>query len=142
MGQSKGSKKGKSKGRNKREFKCCHECGKSGLRSAASVSEASKRSLEEARCVGMVNVDLNPAGGWSSVAGEKSQDSGWNRFVCCSDCVRSFSLVRNEKLQVLYGSEYSKGERHAPRWVILVRWSEKWQRPCLGGAGGRGQRAT
>ena len=60
MGQSKGSKK--SKGRNKREFKCCHECGKFGLgvRSReASVFEASKRSLAEARCVDMVNVDLN-----------------------------------------------------------------------------------
>ena len=33
----------------------------------------------------------------SVVAREKSRDSGWNRFVCCSDCVRSFSMVRNEK---------------------------------------------
>ena len=60
MGQSKSSKK--SKGRNKREFKCCHECGKFGLgvRSReASVFEASERSLAEARCVDMVNVDLN-----------------------------------------------------------------------------------
>ena len=60
MGQSKGSKK--SKGRKRREFKCCHECGKLGLgvRSReASVFEASKRSLAEARCVDMVNVDLN-----------------------------------------------------------------------------------
>ena len=65
------------------------------------------------------------AGDWRSVvAREKSQDSGWNRFVCCSDRVRSFSLVRNEKLQVLYGSECSKGERQAPRCVILVRESE------------------
>ena len=58
--QSKGSKK--SKGRNKREFKCCHECGKFGLGARsreASVFEASKRSLAEARCVDMVNVDLN-----------------------------------------------------------------------------------
>ena len=60
MGQSKGSKK--RKGRNKREFKCCHECGKFGLgvRSReASVFETSKRSLAEARCVDMLNVDLN-----------------------------------------------------------------------------------
>ena len=62
MGQSKGSKKSKSEGKNKREFKCCHECGKFGLgvRSReASVFEASKRSLAESRCVDMVNVDLN-----------------------------------------------------------------------------------
>ena len=62
MGQSKGSKKSQSKGRNKREFKCCHECGKFdlGVRSReASVFEASKRSLAETRCVDMVNVDLN-----------------------------------------------------------------------------------
>ena len=65
------------------------------------------------------------AGDWSSVvAREKSRDSGWNRFVCCSDCVRSFSLVRNEMLQVLCGSECPKGERQAPRCVILVRESE------------------
>ena len=60
MGQPKGSKK--SKGRNKREFKYCHECGKFGLgvRSReARVFEASKRSLAEARCVDIVNVDLN-----------------------------------------------------------------------------------
>ena len=64
-------------------------------------------------------------GEWSSVvAREKSRDSGWIRFVCCSDCVRSFSLVRNEKLQVLRGSECSKGEVQAPRCVILVRESE------------------
>ena len=59
-GTVEGSKK--SKGRNKREFKCCHECGKFGLgvRSReASVFEASKRSLAEVRCVDMVNVDLN-----------------------------------------------------------------------------------
>ena len=60
----------------------------------------------------------------SVVAREKSRDSGWNRLVCCSDCVRSFSLVRNEKLQVLCGSECSKGERQAPRFVILVCESE------------------
>ena len=89
MGQSKGSKKSKSKskGRNKRKFNCCHECGKIGMgvRSReASVFEASKRSLAEARCVDLVNVDLNSAGDWSSVvAREKSQDSGWNRFVYC-----------------------------------------------------------
>ena len=60
MGQSKGSKK--SEGRNKREFKCCHECGKFGLGvrpREASVFEASERSLAEARCVDRVNVDLN-----------------------------------------------------------------------------------
>ena len=55
---------------------------------------------------------------------EKSQDLGWNRFVCCSDCVRSSSLVRNEKLQAMYGSECSKGERQVPRCAILVRGSE------------------
>ena len=60
----------------------------------------------------------------SVVAREKSQDSGWKRFVCCSDCVRSFSLVPNEKLQVLRGSECSKGEGRAPRCVILARESE------------------
>ena len=62
MGQSKGSKKSKDKGRNRREFKCCHECGKFGLgvRSReASVFEASTRSLAETRCVDTVNVDLN-----------------------------------------------------------------------------------
>ena len=51
--ETQGSKK--SKGRNKREFKCCHECGKVGLgvRSReASMYEASKRSLAETRCVG------------------------------------------------------------------------------------------
>ena len=53
-----------------------------------------------------------------------SRDLGWDRFVCCSDCVRSFLLVRNEKLQVLRGSECSKGERQGPRCVILVRESE------------------
>ena len=58
------------------------------------------------------------------VAREKSRYSDWNRFVCCCDCVRSFSLVRNEKLQVLCGSECSKGERQVPRCVILVRGSE------------------
>ena len=59
MGQSKGSKKSKIKGRSKREFKCCHECGKFdlGVRSReASVFEASKRSLAETRCVDMVKV--------------------------------------------------------------------------------------
>ena len=46
------------------------------------------------------------AGDWSSVvAREKSQDSGWHRFVHC-------------------GTECSKGERQAPRCVILVRGSE------------------
>ena len=60
----------------------------------------------------------------SVVARERSRISGWNRFVCCSDCVRSFSLVRNEKLQDLYGSECSKSERQAPRCAILVRESE------------------
>ena len=43
MGQSKGSKK--SKGKNKREFKCCHECGKSGL----SVRSREASVFEEAR---------------------------------------------------------------------------------------------
>ena len=41
MGQSKVSKK--SKGRNKREFKCCHECGKFGL----GVRSREARSREE-----------------------------------------------------------------------------------------------
>ena len=54
-------------------------------------------------------------GDWISVvARENSRDSGWNRFVCCSDCVRSFLLVRVETLQVLCGSECSKGERQVP----------------------------
>ena len=78
------------------------------------------------------------AGDWSSVvAREKSQDSGWNQFACCSDCVRSFSLIRNEKLQVLCGSECSKGERQVQRCVILVRGSENGRDVrTLGGAGG------
>ena len=66
----------------------------------------------------MVNVDLNALEGWSSDdVREKSQDSGWNRFVCCSGCVCSFSQVRNEKLQVLKGSECQKSERQTPRCV-------------------------
>ena len=66
------------------------------------------------------------AGDWSSVvAREKSQDSGWNRFVCCSDCVRSVSLVRNEKLQVLCGSECSKGKlRGVSFWYLNPRMAE------------------
>ena len=69
------------------------------------------------------------AGDWSSVvAREKSRHSGWNQFVnqfaYCIDCVRSSSLVRNEKLQAMYESECLKGERQAPRRVILVRGSE------------------
>ena len=40
-------------GSGKRELKCCHKC------SQASMFEASKRSLAEMRCVGMVNDDLN-----------------------------------------------------------------------------------
>ena len=61
------------------------------------------------------------AGDWSSVvAREKSRDSGWNRFVCCSDCLRSFSLVRNEK--VTSGSEHSKCERQAPAGMRFREW--------------------
>ena len=62
------------------------------------------------------------AGDWISVvAREKSQVSEWNRIVCRGDGVR---FAWCEKLQVLFGSECSKGDRQAPRCVTLVRESE------------------
>ena len=86
-------------------------------------SKQDKLGRSEMRRLGVRRSEC--AGDWSSVvAREKSQDSGLGRFVSCSNCVRSFSLVRNEKLQVLCGSECSRGERQAPRCVILVRESE------------------
>ena len=130
MGQSKGSKK--SKGRNKREFKYCHECVKFVFgceiqRSKRVRSKQEKLGRNEMRRHGECRFEC--AGDWSSVvAREKSRHSGWNQFVnqfvYCIDCVCSSSLVRNEKLQAMYESECSKGERQAPRRVILVRGSE------------------
>ena len=96
----------------KEQLKCkCHECGKFGLgvrSNEASVfrSKQEKLGRDEMRRHGERRSEC--AGDRISVVvREKSRDSGWNRFVCCSDCVRSFSLVRDEKLQVLYGSECS-----------------------------------
>ena len=57
----------------------------------------------------MVNVDLN-ALEIGAVLMLVRNTRFRNRLVCCSDCVRSFSLVRNEKLQALHGSECSKSE--------------------------------
>ena len=54
--------------------------------------------------------------------------------MCRGDCVR---LAWCEELQVLRGSECSKGERQAPRCVILVRGSENGRDVrSHGGAGG------
>ena len=127
------------------EFVCWYyekrQCGKFGLgvkSREASVFEASKRSLAEARCVDIVTVDLNTLKIGAVLLLKQSRDSGWNRFVCCSDCVRLFSLVLNEKLQVLCGSECSKGEGRAPKCVVLVRESENGKDVrSLGGSVGK-----
>ena len=126
MGQSKGSRMVDNKRRSERRLKCkCHECGKFGLdvnAREASAFEASKRVLAETTYVDMARVDLNTLEiGSCVVAREKSRVSEWNRIVCRGDGVR---FARCEKLQVLFGSECSKGDRQAPRCVILVRESE------------------
>ena len=126
MGQSKGSRMVDNKGRSERRLKCkCHECGKFGLgmnAREASAFEASKRVLAETTYVDMARVDLNTLEiGSFFVAREKSRFSEWNRIVCRGDGVR---FAWFEKLQVLFGSECSKGDRQAPRCVILSRESE------------------
>ena len=60
MGQSKGSKKSKRKEQERVQVLSRVRQGWSGCEiQRSSVFEASKRSLTEARCADMVNVDLN-----------------------------------------------------------------------------------
>ena len=92
----------------------------------------------------MVSVDLNALEiGAVLLLEGKSRDSAWNRIVCRSDCVRSLAdeeLQTSEELHVLFGSECSKGERPAPRCVILVRESENGRDVRSLGGGVRNER--
>ena len=93
---------------------CCHKC------SETIVFEASKRRLRETRCVDMVNVDLSALEIRSVLLLKRNHEIRVGIDArACIDCVHSFLLVRND-----CGSECSKGERQAPRCVLLVCESE------------------
>ena len=87
--------------------------------------EASKRTLAETRCVDMMNVDLHALEIGSVLLFARNHEVQVGIDLCAAATVFVHScFFRNEKLQVLCGSECSKFEGQAPRFVILVRESE------------------
>ena len=125
--QSKGSRMVDNKRSSKRKLKCKrHKYGKFGLgvssRETSAFAASEELGRDETRRHGKCRSEC--AGDRSSVvAREKSRDSEWNRIVCRGDCVRcqmsekrqtNERLQISEKLHVLFGSECSKGDRHAP----------------------------
>ena len=126
LGQSKGSRMVDNKGRSERRLKCkCHECGKFGFGMSAreaSAFEASKRVLAETTYVDMTSVDLNTLEIASLSLLERNLE--FQSGIESHAAVMVFALLGVQKLQVLFGSECSKGDRQAPRCVTLVRESD------------------
>ena len=116
-------------GRSKREFKCCHKCSK------VSVFEASKKGLAKTRCDDMLSVDLNALEIGAVLLLERNHEIQIGIDSCAAVTVFAhFYWFVTKKLQVLCGSECSKGERQAPRCVSLVCESENGRDVrCLGG---------
>ena len=85
-------------------------------------SKASKRGLAEIRRVDMASVDPNALEIGSVLLLDRNCEILSGIESCAA--VTVFALAWCEELQVLFGSECSKGERKAPRSVILVCESE------------------
>ena len=100
-----------NKGRSKRKLKCKRH-----------KFVGSERGSAETGCVDVVGVDLNALEIESVLLLERNRQiqSGID-FLCRGDCVR---FAWCEELQVLFGSDCSKGERQASRCAILVGESE------------------